>query len=192
MMNQIQDWSTELKKVGENRDKAAFGALFQHFSPLLKSFLMKSGSLTQDSAEELVQETMVKVWRKSPSFKPENASASTWIYTIARNTRIDWFRKQSRQDPEALHAEDIYDDNEQTPYSTLARIRRSSHVNQQLSELPQEQAEVLKMMYFQGLSGQQIADSLDLPLGTVKSRTRLALAKLKIGLTPTYQEHLGV
>ena len=184
-MNQTPDWNACLVKVGDAQDKAAFSALFEHFSPLLKSFLLSGTNLNMENAEELVQETMIKVWRKSPSFSPEHASAGTWIYTIARNTRIDWFRKQNRQDPQSLHADDIYADNEEeSPYSTLVQIRRNGQIREQLGELPQEQFEVLKLMYFQGLSGQQVADALALPLGTVKSRIRLALAKLKIRLTP--------
>jgi len=187
-MQEAQDWNNCLKTVGETKDKASFSLLFEHFSPRLKSFLLKAGNLNEESAEELVQETMIKVWRRSSTYFPEQASASTWIYTIARNTRIDWFRKQSRENPEALNADDIYDDNEdESPYSTLVRIRQNEHISGQLRNLPQEQSEVLRMMYLQGMSGQQIADALDLPLGTVKSRTRLALAKLRIGVAPTYK-----
>lgn len=184
-MTQTQDWNTQLTKVGEAQDKAAFGALFEHFSPLLKSFLMSGTNLSPENAEELVQETMIKVWRRAPTFSSAHASASTWIYTIARNTRIDWFRKHSRQDPLALHADDIYGHNEEeSPYSTLVQMRKNGQIHERLTELPQQQAEVLQMMYFQGLSGQQVADVLAIPLGTVKSRIRLALAKLRIGLTP--------
>ena len=190
-MTQTPEWNTYLTKVGEAQDKAAFSVLFEHFSPLLKSFLMSGANLSAENAEELVQETMIKVWRRSPTFSPAHASASTWIYTIARNTRIDWFRKQSRQDPQALHADDIYANiEEESPYSTLIQIRRNGQIREQLGELPQEQSEVLKMMYFQGLSGQQVADALTIPLGTVKSRIRLALAKLKIGLAPKINQAL--
>jgi RNA polymerase sigma-70 factor (ECF subfamily) len=187
-MPEAQDWNACLKTVGETQDKASFSLLFEHFSPRLKSFLLKAGNLDEESAEELVQETMIKVWRRSSTFSPTQASASTWIYTIARNTRIDWFRKQSREDPAALNADDIYDDNEdESPYSMLVQIRQNDQISQQLRELPQEQAEVLRMMYLQGMSGQQISDALGLPLGTVKSRTRLALGKLKIGMTSTHE-----
>ena len=135
-----------------------------------------------------MQETMIKVWRRSSTYSPVQATASTWIYTIARNTRIDWFRKQSRENPEALNADDIYDNNEEeSPYSTLVQTRRNDRISQQLQELPREQSEVLRMMYLRGMSGQQISDALGLPLGTVKSRTRLALAKLKIGIPSTYK-----
>lgn len=184
-----ENWNEYIEKVGRNQDKAAFSALFAHFSPFLKAFLIKSGGVTPESAEELVQETMIKVWRKAPTFSASQASASTWIYTIARNTRIDWLRKQNRQNPDELSAEDLYDDREEpTPYSSLVTIRNKRNIAEQLKTLPKEQAEVLNMMYFQGKSGQQVADALELPLGTVKSRIRLALNKLKLGLAPTYTE----
>ncbi len=187
-MPEAQDWNSCLKTVGETQDRACFSLLFEHFSPRLKSFLLKAGNLNEESAEELVQETMIKVWRRSSTFSPAQASASTWIYTIARNTRVDWFRKQNRENPAALNADDVYDDNEdESPYSTLVQIRRNDHITQQLGELPQEQSEVLRMMYLQGMSGQQISDALELPLGTVKSRTRLALAKMKVGIASTYK-----
>lgn len=187
-MNQTPDWNTCLTQVGVTKNKAAFVSLFEHFSPLLKSFLLKGGNLSAESAEELVQETMIKVWQRSPTFSPTRASATTWIYTIARNTRIDSFRKQSRRDPQTLHADDIYEDNEQeSPYSTLVQTRRNGQISEQIRGLPREQSEVLKMMYFQGMSGQQVAGAMDLPLGTVKSRIRLALAKLKIVLPSSDQ-----
>lgn len=184
-----KNWNAHLERIGKDKDKVAFSELFAHFSPFLKAFLLKSGGLTPENAEELVQETMIKVWRKAPTFSASQASASTWIYTIARNTRIDWLRKQIRQNPDELHAEDIYDEREEpTPYSSLVQIRNKKHITEQLGHLPPEQAEVLKLMYFQGKSGQQVADTLALPLGTVKSRIRLALSKLKLALAPAYGE----
>lgn len=180
---QNPDWNAYLTKVGAGQDKVAFGALFEHFSPRLKTFLMRGSNLSPENAEELVQETMTKVWRRAPSFAPTQASASTWIYTIARNTRIDWFRKNSKQDPLLFRADDLYGDNDEvSPYSTLVQLRSNASIREQLNELPQEQSAVLNMMYFKGLSGQQAAEALAIPLGTVKSRIRLALAKLRIGL----------
>lgn len=182
---QSADWDACLVKVGTSRDKAAFGELFVHFSPRLKTHLVSGNNLSAETAEEIVQETMTKVWRRAPSFTPTQASASTWIYTIARNTRIDWFRKNSRQDPLLFHADDLYGENEEaSPYSTLVKLRSHVSIREQLNALPKEQSEVLNMMYFKGLSGQQAAEALAIPLGTVKSRIRLALAKLRIGLAP--------
>ena len=184
-MDQYQDWNKCLEQVGKSQDKAAFAALFTHFSPQLKSFLLKGGGQNMENAEELVQETMIKVWRKAANFSASQGSASTWIYTIARNTRIDAIRKIARQRSESLNAEDIYYNNEeQTPDSSLIQIRNRNNIRDKLHELPIEQSEVLSLMYFQGKSNQQAADVLNIPLGTVKSRVRLALAKMKLGLMP--------
>jgi RNA polymerase sigma-70 factor (ECF subfamily) len=129
---------------------------------------------------------MIKVWRKAPTFSPDQASASTWMYTIARNTRIDWLRKHSkRHSLEELTADEIYDeqdDKQETPYSNLIHVRNQTNIRERLAELPIDQLNVLTMMYFQGKSGQEVADELSIPLGTVKSRARLALQKLKVRL----------
>ncbi len=184
-MDQHPDWNKYLEKVGHSQDKVAFAALFTHFSPLLKSFLLKAGGQNFENVEELVQETMIKVWNKAANFSASHGSASTWIYTIARNTRIDAIRKISRQRSESLNAEDIYYINEeQTPDSSLIQIRNRDSIREKLLELPTEQSEVLSLMFFQGKSNQQSADVLNIPLGTVKSRVRLALAKMKLGLSP--------
>ena len=185
LTSDTENWNDCIKKIGDSQDKAAFGLLFTHFSPFLKAFLIKSGGVTPENAEELVQETMIKVWRKAPSFSSAQASASTWIYTIARNTRIDWLRKQNRQNPDLLNAEDLYDERDNpTPLSSLSQIRTKKLISEQLNQLPAEQAEVLQLMYFQGQSGQQVANTLELPLGTVKSRIRLAMNKMKLALAP--------
>jgi RNA polymerase sigma-70 factor (ECF subfamily) len=182
-MSEAPDWNSYLQRVGKNQDKAAFAELFTQFSPKLKSFLLQAGSIDIEVAEELVQETMIKVWKKSPTFSPEFSSASTWIYTIARNTRIDWLRSQQRRDPQKLTAEMVYaDSNTPSPFTNLLKVRQSHDIEHQIQTLPTEQKEVLKMMYLKGLSGQEIADALSLPLGTVKSRIRLALSKLKLRL----------
>jgi len=176
-------WNELLERVGASSDKAAFTALFAHFSPRLKAFLMQGGNLSAENAEEVIQETMIKVWRKAPTYSSKQASASTWIYTIARNTRIDWFRKANRQNPDDLNADDLYEGrDEPVPLTSLTRYRNSRLVGDALKELPQDQSAVLSLMYFQGKSGQQIADDLQIPLGTVKSRVRLALQKLQIRL----------
>ncbi|MFT4713000.1 MAG: DNA-directed RNA polymerase specialized sigma24 family protein, partial [Candidatus Azotimanducaceae bacterium] len=96
LMEEHQDWNAYLEMVGKDSDKAAYTELFTHFAPLLKAFLLKSGSQNMEQVEELVQETMIKVWRKAKHFNPSQGKASTWIYTIARNTRIDSIRKQVR------------------------------------------------------------------------------------------------
>ena len=188
-VDESQNWNQCLEQVGKFKDKQAFVALFTHFSPRLKSFLANGSNQQAENVEELVQETMIKVWRKASNYSTAQGSASTWIYTIARNTRIDFFRKQARQNPLMLHADDIFEDNQDTsPDSTLVKMRTQGNVRDQLRALPKEQYEVLSMMYYHGKSGQQVADALDLPLGTVKSRIRLAMAKMKLGLSPAYAD----
>ena len=178
------DWNRCLQRVGESQDKAAFSQLFAHFAPLLKGFLLKGGGVDPDQAEELVQETMIKVWRKAPTYSPSQAAASTWMYTIARNTRIDWIRKHGKVQLTELTAEDTYDDTDgETPYSSLVQVRNQKNIKEQLGELPQDQLQVLTLMYYQGKSGQEVANELNIPLGTVKSRVRLALQKLRLMVT---------
>ncbi len=175
------DWNRCLTLVGDHQDKAAFSRLFAHFAPLLKGFLLKGGGVDPEQAEELVQETMIKVWRKAPSYKPSQAAASTWMYTIARNTRIDWLRKHKKFVFEEISADETYDEIEvETPYSSLVQVRNEKNVREHLNTLPQDQLQVLTLMYFQGKSGQEVANELNIPLGTVKSRVRLALQKMRL------------
>lgn len=184
-----ENWDQLIVKVGTDQDRQAFSKLFNHFAPYLKGFLLKSDGVGPEHAEELVQETMLKLWRKAPTYSPSQAAASTWIYTIARNTRIDWIRKHYKENTTELTADDLYDNAETpSPYSSLIRVRNSRSIEEQLKTLPMEQQDVLRLMYFDGRSGQQIADALNLPLGTVKSRIRLALAKLKLSLGTTHGE----
>ena len=184
-----ENWDQLIVKVGTDQDRQAFSKLFNHFAPSLKGFLLKSDGVGPEHAEELVQETMLKLWRKAPTYSPSQAAASTWIYTIARNTRIDWIRKHYKENTTELTADDLYDNAETpSPYSSLIRVRNSRSIEEQLKTLPMEQQDVLRLMYFDGKSGQQIADALNLPLGTVKSRIRLALAKLKLSLGTTHGE----
>ena len=97
-----EEWNRCIQLVGERQDREAFSRLFAHFAPYLKAFLLKSGGLNPENAEELVQETMIKVWRKAPTFSPAQASASTWIYTIAKNVGLNELRRNKRL-PLSLH-----------------------------------------------------------------------------------------
>lgn len=176
------DWSDLLVRVGNNRDREAFSRLFGHFAPLIKGFLMKGSSMGPEQAEELVQETMIKVWHKADSFNRQKSAASTWIYTIARNCRIDWLRRESRARVD-IEADDIYEEAEENPaYSSLVRVRDTENVRQHIGDLPQEQLDVIMRIYYEGKSHSQVADELDLPLGTVKSRIRLALKRMELSL----------
>ena len=177
------NWSELLVKVGADRDKAAFAQLFDHFAPLLKGFLMRGSTLGPERAEELAQETMIKVWRKASSFNARKASASTWIYTVARNCRIDWLRRETKASRE-IEADDIYESTEENPsYSSLVQLRNRDRIRESLAQLPPEQLEVVGKIYFEGKSHSEVADELALPLGTVKSRIRLALNRLQLRMT---------
>ena len=172
-----QDLSTALVAVGQGQDRQSFHCLFEHFAPRLKSFMLKRG-VESSGAEEVVQETMVNVWRKAHLFKPDRASASTWIFTIARNVQIDLYRKAKR--PE-LDPDDPALVPEATPlaYETIEKDQEAGQLNDVIACLPLEQREVLQMAFFQELSHPQIAENLGIPLGTVKSRIRLAFKRIR-------------
>lgn len=178
------EWSALLVKVGTLRDRVAFERLFAHFSPLIKGFQFSRGgqSSAPEAADELVQEVMFRVWRKAPSFDPGKSSASTWVFTIMRNCRIDALRRSSRQPDtdDTLEVEDIWDESfDNQPLVYLQQSRAQVTVETGLSSLPPEQSHVIEKAYLEGKSHSEISAELGLPLGTVKSRVRLALKKLQ-------------
>lgn len=182
------EWSDLLVKVGAEKDREAFSRLFTHFAPLLKGFLMKGSNIGQELAEELAQEAMIKVWRRAESFNSQKSSASTWIYTVARNCRIDWARKEVRRQRE-INAEDLYEPGDDNPSQvSLAQLRNKRTVRESLQTLPQEQIEVISKVYFEGKTHLEVSEELDLPLGTVKSRIRLALKRLNVQLEAAAEE----
>lgn len=175
-------WSKLLERVGQQRDRDAYRALYDHFGPQIKYYALSNGMAHQ--AEELVQEVMISVWRRACLYDWRKAAASTWIFTIARNQRIDMLRKQQRSSAEmAVETEDLWQipgDNEDEPVTALHRIMAERRVRQSLRSLPEEQVTVLAKVYMENKSHQMVADELQIPLGTVKSRVRLALNKLKV------------
>jgi RNA polymerase sigma factor (sigma-70 family) len=166
--------------VGRVRDAAAFKELFDHFAPRVKGYLMRLGS-TATVAEDLAQEAMLTLWRKATLFDPERASASTWVFTIARNLRIDAVRKERRpeldaNDP-ALQPEAARPVDESVDWAqTEGRLRQA------LAVLPREQAQIIELSFLADKPHGAIAKELGLPLGTVKSRIRLAMARLRLAL----------
>jgi RNA polymerase sigma factor (sigma-70 family) len=167
--------------VAERSDRQAFGCLFAHFAPRVKSYLLRSGS-EEAQADDLAQETLIALWRKAALFDPRQASAATWVFTIARNLRIDHFRRRAAAggapagddfDPDSL-ADDAPSPEEQVHGARMAVVLR-----QALARLPAEQAQVLRLSYYDDQPHARIAHQLGIPLGTVKSRMRLAVAHLR-------------
>ena len=176
------EWSQCLVRVAEHQDRDAFAKLFKHFAPLIKAFALNGSTLAANHAEELVQEVMIKVWQKATAFNPQKAAASTWIYTVARNCRTDLYRRLQKFDT-PISADDIWPDgesDEEEPFAAVQQRRDENRIRESLQELPHEQAQILVKVYMEGKSHSEVAMELDLPLGTVKSRVRLALQKLQI------------
>jgi RNA polymerase sigma-70 factor (ECF subfamily) len=163
--------------IATGRDRAAFAALFGFYAPRIKGFLVRTGT-TAEIAEEIAQETMLSVWRKSALFDPSRASVSTWIYTIARNLRIDRLRHERGARADALYDVLQRDDPDQ-PDDILQGAERDDRVRAAMKALPNEQMTVVQLSFFEDKAHGDIARILNIPLGTVKSRLRLALAKLR-------------
>ena len=168
-------WTKLIKKVETLKDTSAFEELFNHFAPRVKAFLMKSGADPQ-MAEECSQEVMATVWRKAHLFDPTRASASTWIFTIARNNKIDAIRKQNRPEPEQLYPDQDYEPDQE---AVVELQQETERLTSALKELPEKQRVLVEKAYLGELSHSEIAEITGLPLGTIKSRIRLALEKLR-------------
>lgn len=174
------EWSEALVQIGAHQDRAAFARFFRHFAPLIKAFALSGSTMSANHADELVQEVMLKVWQKAGGFNPEKAAASTWVYTIARNCRTDMFRRLQKFDT-PLAAEDLsIEVEEEEPFVVLHARRGSDRVRELMGQLPPDQAQILAKVYMEGKSHSEAAAELDLPLGTVKSRVRLAIQKLQV------------
>lgn len=166
---------TWLLAVAARRDREAFARLHEHFAPRLAGFLARSGTA---DVEELVQETMLTVWRKAELYDPTQAGASTWIFTIARNLRIDALRRGGRATLVDIDGHDEIDDTSGAE-TTMIATERDRRVRAALAELPPDQAEAVRLAYYSEKSQSEIAADLGIPLGTVKSRLRLAAARLR-------------
>jgi RNA polymerase sigma factor (sigma-70 family) len=169
------EWVEHLARVRDTQDEAAFAELFQHFAPRVKAFLMKSGA-SASLAEECAQDVMTTVWHKAHLFDPARASVATWVFTIARNRRIDALRKQRRPEPEEL---DWGPEPEPDQAEVLVLQQESEKLTEALRLLPDKQRELIERAYFGELSHSEIAAETGLPLGTIKSRIRLALERLR-------------
>lgn len=170
-----QTWILHMELIRDHRDKEAFAAIFSHFAPRVKGFLMKSGAAA-DLAEECAQDVMVTLWNKAHLFDPSRASVATWIFTIARNRRIDILRKENRPEPEDLP---WGPEAEPDQADVLALQQESSRLKAAIQALPDAQRDLIQKAYFGDLSHREIAVQTGLPLGTIKSRIRLALDRLR-------------
>ncbi|SFP36736.1 sigma-70 family RNA polymerase sigma factor [Tranquillimonas alkanivorans] len=169
------DWIEHVRRIEQERDETAFAELFQHFGPRVKAFLMKSGA-NETLAEECAQEVMATLWNKAHLFDPSRASVATWIFTVARNRRIDALRKQKRPEPEDLPwGPEAEPDQEEV----LALQQDTARLGRALADLPEKQRHLIEKAYFGDLSHTEIAEETGLPLGTIKSRIRLALDRLR-------------
>lgn len=176
--------NTWMHAVAARADRQAFAALFKHFAPRVKGYLVRSGC-DGDLAEELTQEAMVLLWRRASTFDPARAALSTWLFTIARNVRIDHHRRRQVSADSHADATDPWEadlqpaDTALPPDELVGAAQRERRVHRALAELPPEQALVVKLSFFEEHPHARIAEQLGLPLGTVKSRIRLAVAQLR-------------
>jgi RNA polymerase sigma-70 factor (ECF subfamily) len=168
-------WVVQVYAVRDSQDRTAFSELFAYFAPRVKSFLMKSGA-SPDLAEECAQDVMATLWNKAHMFDPAKASVSTWIFTIARNRKIDILRKQRRPEPEDLP---WGPEAEPDQADAIGLQQETEQLGRAIAALPEEQRKLIERAYFGELSHSEIAAETGLPLGTIKSRIRLALDRLR-------------
>jgi RNA polymerase sigma-70 factor, ECF subfamily len=166
-----------MNALARSQDRDAFARLHRHFAPKLAAWMSRAG-LQQAQIEDIVQESMVAVWRKAPLYDPAHGGVSTWIFTIARNLRIDHSRRKANREMSPLNDWDEMDDQPDSE-SRLLAAESETQVRRALEQLPHEQKQVLMQAYFADQPQSAIAQELGLPLGTVKSRLRLALGRLR-------------
>ncbi|MCV6598505.1 MAG: sigma-70 family RNA polymerase sigma factor [Mangrovicoccus sp.] len=164
-----------MERIKTRQDQAAFAALFAHFAPRIKGFLIKSGA-SESLAEECTQEAMATLWHKAHLFDPSRASLSTWVFTIARNKKTDMLRKQRRPEPEDLP---WGQEAEPDQADVLELQEESDRLSKAVANLPEKQRHLVEKAYFGDMSHSEIATETGIPLGTIKSRIRLALERLR-------------
>lgn len=178
---ELNEW---MEAVATAADRQAFAALFKHFAPRVKAYLMRSGS-TPEIAEEVTQDAMVQVWRRASTFDRRKANATTWLFTIARNARIDHHRRLASNLDGNGEGLDVWEmdqppaDQALDPEEQALAAQRERSVHAALKQLPPDQALVLQLSFFEEHPHACIAQALGIPLGTVKSRIRLAVTQLR-------------
>lgn len=172
--------STRLEAIAERADTVAFAELFRHFAPRVRAYLLRGGG-DAGQVDDVVQDTFATVWRKAGHYDRRRASAAAWIFAIARNRRIDVYRRERRPefDPrDPAFQPDPLPDGERA----LTAVQRAEAVRTALDELSEEQREVLRLAFYEGETYAAIAVRLGIPLGTVKSRARLAFGHMRAAL----------
>lgn len=169
-----------MEAIASRQDREAFSEIFAYYGPRVKGYVLRLGA-GEALAEEIAQEVMITVWRKAHLFDRQQASVSTWIFRIARNRRIDVARRSDRPllDPENPP---LVGESPLAPDEALSASEREDRVRVVLAELPAEQLSLLQQAFYEGLSHREISERSGLPLGTVKSRIRLAFGKLRARL----------
>ncbi|WP_041522077.1 sigma-70 family RNA polymerase sigma factor [Gilvimarinus agarilyticus] len=176
---QLKLW---LSAVGQSRDRAAFAKLFEHYVPLIRAYSLAQEPGATLVADDLAQEVMIKIWNKAGSYNSSLANTNTWVFTLARNARIDALRRNGRYNTN-IDADDLFEhleDDGPDPFQAAQTLMTQETIHAGLAQLPKEQADVLHKVYLQGRSHQQASEELRLPLGTIKSRIRLALKKMHL------------
>lgn len=170
-----------IQAIATRQDRAAFASLFRHYAPRIKAFIMRSGA-DSETAHEVAQEALIMVWRKAASFDRTRASATTWLYTIARNKRIDLVRRSGRS---AIETEDwltVFAPDDDDADKSIIAVQTYNRVRELLARLSADQRLVIEKAFFENKTHTVIAAELELPLGTTKSRIRLALKHLRDAL----------
>ncbi|CTQ33597.1 sigma-70 family RNA polymerase sigma factor [Jannaschia rubra] len=168
-------WTAQMIAVGAARDRAAFEDLFRHYAPRIKAFLIRTG-LAPPVAEDCMQDVMVTLWRKAHLYDPARASVATWVFTIARNRKIDMIRKTRRPEPEDLT---WGPEAEPSQADVVAMRQESARLAQAVAELPERQRDLVQRAFFGEATHSEIAAATGLPMGTIKSRIRLAITRLR-------------
>jgi RNA polymerase sigma-70 factor, ECF subfamily len=174
-------WSALIHAVAARGDREAFATLFEYFAPRIKSFMRRSG-VSEQGADEVAQEALLAVWSRAKLFDPGSAGAAAWIFTIARNLRIDALRREKRTGMDytvGIDPEFHVDDGPQ-PDAGLATSQLESRVRDALALLSEDQQRAIELSFFEEKAHAEIAQTLRIPLGTVKSRLRLAMNRLRV------------
>ncbi|ARU27820.1 sigma-70 family RNA polymerase sigma factor [Cellvibrio sp. PSBB006] len=180
-----QDWPALLARVAQHGDRDAFRKIYSYFAPRIKAYAINQGF--GQHAEVLVQEVMTNVWRNADKYSEALASVSTWIFTISRNQRIDLLRKMNRTKAEVvIETEELWQiPMEDTTVRSIQNASTEKCIRESIDTLPEEQMIAVRKVYYEGKTHQEVAEELNIPLGTLKGRLRLSLKKLRVMLEAT-------